>query len=173
MEKSKILKIIEKALPGAVLQKAPFGRAGELSLWVEALSIRKVSAHLASNAELQLDWLENFSVSQSEDAFVLTYFLRSRRTDSRLVLRASVVPESEDALLEVPSVSAIWPMAVPMEDEAAEMFGIRFEGRVGPAASGRILPAGWRGFPLRKTYVFPQEILGIQHSRTQARRIDV
>lgn len=163
MEKNDAAQKLEAHYPGVVLQKAPFGRAADPSFWVESRALSKVAKFLACDSGLSLDWLENFSVSQHEDAFVFTYFVRSRGNDSRIVLRASVVPASEEALLEIPSVSDVWPMALRMEDEAAEMFGVSFEGRTGTASAARMLPEGWRGYPLRKSYVFPTEVFGIEH----------
>jgi NADH:ubiquinone oxidoreductase subunit C len=58
-------------------------------------------------------------------------------------------------------------MAKLPELEASDLFGIRFVGNPVPgSSSGRfILPRGWVGYPLRKSYVFPTEFLNIPHTR--------
>ncbi|MCM2278023.1 MAG: NADH-quinone oxidoreductase subunit C [Oligoflexia bacterium] len=165
MELAAIITKLNKAAPGAVLQKARFGRGGAQAIWIEARALPAVAATLRNDPDLKLDWLENLSVAQLEDALVITYFLRSRETPLCAILRATVTlneNESPAELPEVPSVREIWPMARSMERESSELFGIRFGGEL--AAAG-ILPKGWRGFPLRKSYVFPQEVFGIAHSR--------
>ncbi|MCM2322097.1 MAG: NADH-quinone oxidoreductase subunit C [Oligoflexia bacterium] len=162
METAALISKLNKAVPGAVLQKARFGRGGKHAIWIEARSIAAVAEALSSDPELRLDWLENLSVAQLDEALLLTYFVRSRQTEVVAVLRATLALKSEDELVDAPSVRTVWPMAVPFEREASELFGIRF-GK-GKRETG-ILPKGWRGFPLRKSYVFPQEFFQIAHSR--------
>lgn len=153
---------LNQAFPGAVLQKSRFGRSETLAVWVEMSAIARIAAFLKSDVDARLDFLENLSVAQFDDALVLTYFLSSTACGSKLILRGSIVPKTPEAAVSAPSVSDTWPMAAALEQEGEELFGVRFEGR--PDLGSR-LPADWKGFPLRKTYVFPQEYLGILHSR--------
>lgn len=153
---------LNQAFPGAVLQKSRFGRSEVLAIWVEMSAIAKIAAFLRSDVEARLDFLENLSVAQFDEAIVLSYFLSSTTGGMKLILRGSLVPRSPEAPVSAPSVCGTWPMAAAFELEGEELFGIRFEGR--PELRPR-LPGGWNGFPLRKGYVFPQEFLGIAHSR--------
>jgi len=177
MELGALLSKLKETAPGAVLQKQPFGRSGGqpvMSVWIETRAILDV-AKVLSSGELMggagswaLDWLENFSVMQLDEALVASWFLRStKNTEETLILRGSVVPSALNELVELPSVSGVWPMADPFEREAAELFGIRFTTANHGIRhwSTRLLPEGWRGFPLRKGYIFPTEVFGILHSR--------
>ena len=65
--------------------------------------------------------------------------------------------------MAVPSVSESWPMARNIEEEIQDLFGIDF-GHKRPPGRG-LLPAGWRGFPMRKSYAFPTEFADIMHMR--------
>lgn len=167
MDKNTLTAKLNKLIPGAVLEARRFGRSNITSIWVEAQSVQKVATTLRSETELKLDWLENLSVVEFEKVFVVTYFLRSSSSGFNFVMRASIVPSSPNASVAFPSVRNIWPMAQVMEDEAEEMFGIIFkqEETKEDRLSSRRLPSGWKGFPLRKNYVFPTEFLGISHSR--------
>jgi NADH:ubiquinone oxidoreductase subunit C len=130
---------------------------------VELRKLGKVAGYLRE--ALGFDWLENLSVAQVDDALVLTYFLRAGATREQLILKATVVPADARAEAEAPSVSALWPPAALMEQEAGELFGIRFQGAAEGGVRARRLPEGWSGFPLRKGYEFPREVDGIAHAR--------
>lgn len=173
MDTGEIQNKLKKALPGSVLEKSRFGRSAQLSLWVESRSLPEVAKFLCADPEIGLEWLENLSAIQMDDAIVLTYFLRTAsasggtREESTLILRASVEPKGVTKDVAFPSVAQTWAMASPFEAEIQEMFGVRFlDLSDKPAYPGPgKLPSGWNGFPLRKTYVFPSEFLGIQHAR--------
>lgn len=169
MDKNPLVTSLNKAVPGAVLEVRRFGRSSITSIWVEAQAIQQVGLFLKENPEYQLDWLENLSMVEFEDIFVLTYFLRSTVTSQILLLRVSIVPDSPNAQVDAPSIVKIWPMGQLMEKDIAEMFGVRFT-PVEKSDSSTILPEDWKGYPLRKNYVFPKEFLNISHSRSDKDR---
>ena len=164
MDKNLIVSKINSAVEGSILEVRRFGRSERDSFWLETQSIHQVASVLCFDPEVSFDRLENLSVVEFADCLVLSYFLLStRRPESEIVLRVSVVPPSIDAEVEVPSIRAVWPMAIPMEQEAHEMFGIRFKslplerrdqsGINFERAFSRRLPKEIRGYPLRKKYV--------------------
>ncbi|MFZ9595160.1 MAG: NADH-quinone oxidoreductase subunit C [Bdellovibrionia bacterium] len=170
MDKTLLLKTLNKALPGVVLDSQAFGRTEIPSLWIELNSIHTIAQFLKTTEPHFLDWLENLSVVQVDQALVVNYFLRSTRSKDQLVLRGSVVPESPLKKVVLCSTRAIWPMAEPWEQEAEELFGIAFRSDFTQKEIGvrrQILPEGWVGFPMRKEYVFPQEVYGIPHRRAK------
>jgi NADH:ubiquinone oxidoreductase subunit C len=110
---------------------------------------------------------------QLDEALVITYFLRSFSSQETLLLRGSLVPKNQDEIVEMPSMVGVWPMGEPMEREIEELFGFRFVdldqlSRHGPGAFKK-LPEGWSGFPLRKSYRFPEEVGEISHRRPTSR----
>ena len=88
--------------------------------------ISAVAAVLANHTEAGFDWLENLSVVQIDEAILITYFLHSRESGAALVLRGSIGVPAPEEYAKVRSVRSVWPMAAPLEDEAAALFGIEF-----------------------------------------------
>lgn len=164
MDKNQFVSKLNKIWPGSVLESREFGRSGVFSFWLEVTAIEKVAAELKEDPELRLDWLENLSVVELEEVMVVTYFLRSTVTRHSLVLRISAVPASKTAWVKFPSVVEVWPMAGPLESEAGELFGIEF-GKKAKTGVSPFFPEGWQGFPLRKSFEFPKNFIGISHSR--------
>lgn len=166
MDASEFIPRLEKALPGAVLEVRPFGRTGEVSVWIECGSLAAVARFLREDPTLAFDWVENLSAMEIEGAFVLTYFLRSTLTGRALIVRGSVQPASADAWVRVASTASTWPSVLPFENEIESLFGVAFEGAPSPRP-GPASPDG-KGFPLRKSYAFPTEVLGFPHLRKKS-----
>ncbi len=162
-DSAQLISKLDSLLPGLILEKRRFGRQEDYSFWIEVKSVVKVAQAIKQDPDLILDWLENLSVMQMDQALVLTYFVRSSMNGRSLILRASVVPSSPEAKIEVNSVVSIWPMAILFEKEIEDMFGISFKGN--PRSGHVFLPESWKGFPLRKAYSFPTEFAGVPHSR--------
>ncbi len=168
MDKNSLIAKLNKTVPGAILESRRFGRSDLSSIWIEGQVIQKVAFALKSWVEVKIDWLENLSVVEFDKVLVITYFVRSTSTGDSLVIRASAVPESSESRVLFPSIRSIWPMGEPMEQEAEEMFGIQFRlnEEDGDLRKMNRLPEDWDGFPLRKSYLFPESFLGITHART-------
>lgn len=144
--------ILEEELPGAVVDTTSFGRGTEPCLWIAEKKFRKACEILSEHDVLGLDWLENFSVAQIEDALLLTYFLRSTRTNQRLLLRKTLSIPKDKGAAQAISVADLWPTARRFEKEAAWSFGIEF---VGAKTS---LGREEKKFPLRKDFEFPEDM---------------
>jgi NADH-quinone oxidoreductase subunit C len=83
------------------------------------------------------------------------YELLSVSRRHRLAVKC-LIPKSDP---RIPSATAVYRGARWSEREAAEMFGIVFEGH--PDPRNILLPDDWVGHPLRKDYEFPVEYHGI------------
>lgn len=142
---------IDSEVKGATLETRLFGRTNLSSYWIEGNSIAEVGDSL-KRSKYSLDWLENLSAIQMDQAIVLTYFIRSVSTGERVILRVSVSPSSPEEV-EAQSVAAVWPMASLFEREIGELFGIRFRSK-GKDCYGKrfLLSEGMKGYPLRKTF---------------------
>lgn len=80
------------------------------------------------------------------ERFCVVYNLTSLKAGARFRVKA-FVPEEDPS---IDSVSALWKAAPWAEREAYDMFGIRFKGH--PDLKRILLPANYKGFPLRKDY---------------------
>lgn len=170
MEIGDVISKINHAVPGAYLHKNRFGRSNQVSIWIDLRKIREVASFLRNDLDLLLDCFENLSVAQVDDSLVLTYFVRSSTNlGIRLILRGSIPLDrgaDDTGWVEALSIADIWPSAIVGENEYRELFGIRFEGNlIAAQKSPSLLPEGWNGFPLRKDYIFPNQVFGIDHSR--------
>jgi NADH-quinone oxidoreductase subunit C len=154
---------LEAVAPGTILDYKSLEGSKEKVLWVELSSIAQIAHFLKGEPTLKLDQLENLSAHESQGKIVLSYFLRSSTTGKAIILRGALSLKSDNAEVEAPSVAHLWALAKPFEQEIFELFGVRFLG--GETAPHQVLPEGWRGFPLRKSYVFPAAFLSIKHER--------
>jgi NADH:ubiquinone oxidoreductase subunit C len=166
VDTSDLIPKLEAALPGSVLEMRPFGRSGEISLWIEMKSVAAVARLLRDDPAWGLDFLENLAVMEMEGSLVLTYFVRSTVNDARLILRGTLAPEGPEAPVDAASVIDAWPMARAQEGEIADLFGVRFTGHLRDRRA--FVPIDWVGYPLRKSYVFPVEYGGVSHMRPAA-----
>jgi NADH-quinone oxidoreductase subunit C len=91
-------------------------------------------------------------VADSRSAGPVTSTSTSTRAVRRVLLRARV-PDDD---LRLPSLTAVWPGAAWHERETFEMFGVTFDGfddGSGDWLRPLLLPDGFEGTPLRKTFV--------------------
>lgn len=158
---------VKEALRPYLLQEQPIGRSGEPAYWVEAKRLLDAARALRAHEQLQIEWVENLSAIQMSGAIVLSYWIRSSKHDESVLVRLSVVPSDADSWVTCASVADVWPSAKAFESEIRQLFGVHFEGAqdAGFSIHVHLLPEGWKGFPLRKQYVFPNEFGGISHFR--------
>ena len=95
---------------------------------------------------LGLDYLASLTAVDLKDNFELVAHLYSIAGRGKLALKCRL--GRDNAVVE--SLTKLWSAADWLEREAAEMFGIHFEGH--PNLAGLLLPDDWVGHPLRKDY---------------------
>lgn len=100
-------------------------------------------------------------VAPSEELQVV-YHLGSTSTGEKTALKVRL----DRNLPHLPSVSSVWAVANWHEREAYDMFGIVFEGH--PELTRILCPEDWKGWPLRKDYVFPQSWNSVPHARQES-----
>jgi NADH-quinone oxidoreductase subunit C len=87
---------------------------------------------------------------RKDQEFDIVWILYSFEHNQRVRVKA-MIKDGDPA----PSVVALWTTANWLERECYDMFGIRFEGH--PDLRRILLPAGWKGHPLRKEYGITQQ----------------
>ena len=125
----------EKATPKAII--------------VPASEIRKVCQELYQNTSAYFDMLScltGIDNGTEANTMEVVYNLYSIPFNHHVMLKVILPRENP----EIDSVAEIWRTANWHEREAAEMFGIKFNGH--PDLRRLLLPADWEGHPLRKDY---------------------
>lgn len=134
----------------------PVWRGDAYLLLAESADLPAVVEHCRDQlGYAQLYDLTAFDPSTDDEQLHLIYGLRNLQTKARVVLQLRVLKSAASA----PSLARIYPAADWHEREAAEMYGIQFEGHPDPRRL--LLPDDWAGFPLRKDYEFPTEYHGV------------
>lgn len=114
---------------------------------------------LRQESQLAFDTLMMLSGVDMKGSFAVVYHLHSLQHGHRLTLKA----ELPAGKVNIGSVVPVWSAANWFEREAAEMFGIVFDGH--PDPRNLVLPEDWPGHPLRKDYEFPKEWHGMPLER--------
>ena len=134
------------------------GRAGDPYVIVDPQLLPQFLQVCRDDARLAMDQLSDLTAVdpavEDENLWIIVQLL-SFPHRHRLAIKAML-----------PKANAVLPTSVPVhrgaqwhEREAAEMFGITFEGH--PDPRNILLPDDWVGFPMRKDYVYPEEYHGI------------
>lgn len=121
---------------------------------------RTIAEYLRSDPAIEMDWLRCLTgLDYAADAqMCCVYDLASFHHRHQFAVK--VYADRNDP--HMPSVADLWPAANWQEREAADLFGIIFDGHPDPR---RILLADdWVGHPLKKDYIFPREYHGIPGS---------
>ncbi|MTI32896.1 NADH-quinone oxidoreductase subunit C [Xanthovirga aplysinae] len=124
------------------------------SLFVPVDQVAKICRFLYEHEATYFDFLSCLTAIDNGpqiNTMEVVYNLYSIPFDHHLMLKV-VVPRNEEgkALPEVPSVSHIWRTADWHEREAFDLVGIAFKNH--PDLRRILLPADWKGNPLRKDY---------------------
>lgn len=172
MDTGELVNKAKKVLGSRLLESGRLGREAALPLfWVSAQALAGAIESLRSETELGLDRLENLSAMHWDGAIVLSYFLRSSKDGHVVVVRATQEPKKATGWVKFPSVRASFPAAEAQELEISEGLGVRFVAKdqdlaaTDPEGGRSTRFPGVEGFPLRKDFSFPREVLGIPHLR--------
>ena len=142
-------------LAGADSWSADFGNAKvrvDRARWVEAVTAVRDGAGLAFFSFLSaIDWSNEVAVGEPldetvEERYEILVRLSSGKTNDSVTLSTDL--PKDDARL--PTISGVFGGANWHEREAAEMFGIEFEGH--PNLNKLYLTDEFEGHPLRKSY---------------------
>ena len=162
METRELVHRIEQTFKDGVISAADEGLFPNVLIQAEAL--KPVISFCVHDSLMRFDFLECLSGMDTGEEMLVIYQLYSTAFSHRLNVKVSIGRHGS----KIPSVTGFWRAAAAYELEAAEMFGITFEGH--PAPRHLLLPDDWQGHPLRKDYVFPEEYHDIEHRRPPLRK---
>jgi NADH/F420H2 dehydrogenase subunit C len=114
----------------------------------------QVAEFLKNNETCKFDMLVCMSGIDWKESLMVVYHFRSTRTGEMLVLKIRTT-NRENPVIE--SVTGIWRAAKFHEREIFDLFGIRFRNH--PDMRRIFLDDDWTGYPLRKDYADPVNII--------------
>jgi NADH-quinone oxidoreductase subunit C len=135
-------------------QTATFDEGGEwLNATVPVEEWKALANTLKKQQELAFDYLFCLTCVDWKSHLTMVYHMTSTTHRHHLVIKIKTDRTSP----EVPTVSDIWRTADFHEREVFELFGVNFTGH--PDLRKLILPDDWEGFPLRKDYEDPVNMI--------------
>jgi len=140
---------IAQALGDAVMDGSRQGDTIDLTVRPEAIA--DVCRVLRDQEGGRYDFLSSLCGIDHGDDLGVTYHLYQTGKPTRAIVHVRL-PRAHPAL---PSVADVFPAADWNEREIMELYGITFEGHPDPRPL--LLPDDWKGYPLRKDYVYPMD----------------
>jgi len=119
---------------------------------VQLADIREISRRIQKGGDFKFNSLEGISVSQRKTELIVSYFFNTLTNPATVVIRGNVSLKNVGESGSIDSISDIWPSAQLHEQEASDLFGLRFGGTV----YNRMLTVDQRGssdtvrYPMRR-----------------------
>ncbi len=114
----------------------------------------RVAEFLKNNDSCNFDMLVNETGVDLKESLMVVYHLRSTKDYGMLVLKTKTTDRVNP---EIDSVTSLWQTAEFHEREIFDLFGIRFRNH--PDMRRIFLDDDWTGYPLRKDYSDPVNII--------------
>lgn len=136
-------------MPDAEMEEKQF-----LNVTVKNDQILKLATFLKTNSDLSFDYLFCESAVDYDDHMMMIYHLDSTEFRHQLVIRTRIDDREKPV---VDSVCPVWIGAEYHEREIFDLFGISFTNH--PDLRKIFLDNDWVGFPMRKDYTDPVNIV--------------
>ena len=150
MEKDKLKEIILNFMPEAEIDT----EKQFMTVTTEKDHVHKMAAFLRDSEETHFDYLFCESAVDYEDHFMMVYHLDSTKYRHEIVLKTKITDRENPV---VDSVCDLWIGADYHEREIFDLFGIKFNNH--PDLRKIFLDNDWVGFPMRRDYVDPVNIV--------------
>lgn len=143
-----------KSTLGELIPSAAFEEGGEwINLYVPLEEWKPVARQLRHHPSLQLDYLFCLTCIDWKTHFTIVYHLSSTAVRHNIVVK--VKADRNNPTIE--TVSDIWRTAEFHEREVYDLFGVTFLHH--PDLRRLIMPDDWKGWPLRKDYEDPVNMI--------------
>jgi len=124
---------------------------GAWEIAVSAEQLRETLAFLGADRQPAFDYLVDIFAVDYGEQFEVVYHLSRPRTHEMVRVCSRLSRQKPS----VQTVTDIWAGASWPEREMMEMYGVAVEGH--PDPRNLLLPEGWKGYPLRKDYEYPDD----------------
>ena len=140
--------LLKKQFPSEIVEVEEY--RGDTTVVVKPGRISDICTFLRDDPTVSFKYLSmiaGLDYSPASPRFAVAYNLYSHKNHDRLTLKAYL---ESDAAPAIDSVTKVWSTADWHEREAYDLMGIKFKGH--PNLKRILLPADWKGHPLRKEY---------------------
>lgn len=125
-----------------------------LNVTVAPGQLLDIADKLRNSEQTKFDYMFCLTCVDYPEHMIMVYHLRSTEHKHEMVLKAKI-EDRENA--EVPTLCHIWRTAEYHEREVFDLFGVKFTDH--PDLRRILLDDDWKGYPLRKDYVDPVNIV--------------
>jgi len=137
-----------------ILPRISFEEGGE---WLNAVippeELKSFVTHLRSDPDLVFDYLFCLTCVDWKTHLTMVYHFSSTRYRHNLVVKTKIDRTNP----EIETVSDIWRTAEMLEREVYDLFGVKFLHH--PDLRRLIMPDDWEGWPLRKDFEDPVNMI--------------
>lgn len=140
--------LLKSKFPSEVVEVVEF--RGDTTVVVKPQRIKDICRFLRDDPTVSFKYLSmvgGLDYSPASPRFAVVYALYSHQNHDRLTLKVYL---ESDTAPSIDSVTSVWSTADWHEREAFDLFGIKFRGH--PDLKRILMPADWKGYPLRKEY---------------------
>jgi len=137
-----------------LLSTIEFEEGGEwLNVYLTSAEFKSFMVQLRDDPGLEFDYLFCLTAVDWKTHFTMVYHLTSTVHRHHVVVKVKLDRNNP----EIETVSAIWRTAEMLEREVYDLFGIQFLNH--PDLRRLIMPDDWNGWPLRKDYEDPVNMI--------------
>ncbi len=132
----------------------PEEQAQFLNAVVTPDKLRGLAEKLLKDPSTKFDYMFSLTCVDWKDHFMMVYHLRSTQHGHEMVLKAKI-EDRENPVVD--TLSDLWRTAEYHEREVYDLFGIKFNNH--PDLRRLLLTDDWKGYPLRKDYEDPINLI--------------
>jgi NADH-quinone oxidoreductase subunit C len=137
-----------------ILPRISFEEGGEwLNIVVPPEELKVFVQQLKSEPELAMDYLFCLTCVDWKTHFTMVYHFSSTHHRHNIVVKAKIDRTNP----EIETVSDLWRTAEMLEREVYDLFGVKFLHH--PDLRRLIMPDDWEGWPLRKDFEDPVNMI--------------
>jgi NADH-quinone oxidoreductase subunit C len=137
-----------------ILPLISFEEGGEwLNVMIPPEELKAFVTKLRSDPDLVFDYLFCLTCVDWKTHFTMVYHFSSTRYRHNIVVKAKIDRTNP----EIETVSDIWRTAEMLEREVYDLFGVKFLHH--PDLRRLIMPDDWEGWPLRKDFEDPVNMI--------------